>query len=228
MDPFNTLSTAATTRKIPPLREAPPAKVMLCALVASTDLERALDAVKNVTGGDGVPSAKMAGRPANSLGQLAMVCGHSASRDEGRSPPAHQGSPCARSHGTRPVRALSPRPTIGKEYRSVTPTHPTTGVLTPRKVTVRHQLVVPSSSSDDNPPLVKHDARVDLNPNGARIRYTQEPALMLYSPPPSLPPYIVLEKQIGVGCGKVLILNPTYKGKGHAKSASSNPTPRVQ
>jgi hypothetical protein len=75
---------------------------------------------------------------------------------------------------------------------------------------------------------VKHDARVDLNPNGARIRYTQEPALMLYSPPPSLPPYIVLEKQIGVGYGKVLILNPTYKGKGHAKSASSNPTPRVQ
>jgi hypothetical protein len=28
------------------------------------------------------------------------------------------------------------------------------------------------SSSNDNLPLVKHDARVDLNPDGARIRYT--------------------------------------------------------
>jgi hypothetical protein len=29
------------------------------------------------------------------------------------------------------------------------PTRPTTGILTPRKVTIRCQLVVPSSSSDD-------------------------------------------------------------------------------
>jgi hypothetical protein len=28
--------------------------------------------------------------------------------------------------------------------------------------------------------------------------------------------------------GKVLIPNPAYKEKGHAESASSNPTPRVQ
>jgi hypothetical protein len=51
--------------------------------------------------------------------------------------------------------------------------------------------VVPSSSIDDDLPLVKHDARVDLNPTGARICYTQEPALMLDSPPLSALPYIV-------------------------------------
>jgi hypothetical protein len=39
-------------------------------------------------------------------------------------------------------------------------------------VTIRCQLVVPLSSSDDDLPLVKHDARVDLNANSARIRYT--------------------------------------------------------
>jgi hypothetical protein len=171
MDPFNALSTAIATRKIPPLREAPLTKVILCALVASTDLERALDAVK-VTGGAGVPSVKMANRPANSPGWPAMVCGHSAPRDEGLSPPVRQGSPCARGHGTRLVHALSPRPTIGKEHRLITPTRPTMGVLTPRKVTIRCQLVVPSSNNDDDLPLVKHDARVELNPSGARIRYT--------------------------------------------------------
>jgi hypothetical protein len=94
VDPFNALSTTTTTRKIPPLREAPPAKVMSCALVASTDLERAFDAAKEVTGGANVPSAKMAGRPANSPGWSDMVCGHLASHDEGWSPPACQGSPC--------------------------------------------------------------------------------------------------------------------------------------
>jgi hypothetical protein len=31
-----------------------------------------------------------------------------------------------------------------------------------------------------------------------------------------------------VGCGKVLIPNPEYKGKGRTESASSNPTLRVQ
>jgi hypothetical protein len=85
-------------------------------------------------------------------------------------------------------------------------TRPTTGILTSRKVTIRRQLVVPSSSSDD-------EARVDLNTGDARIHYTQEPALMSDSPPSSLPPYIVLGQWAGVGCGKVLIPNPEYKGK---------------
>jgi hypothetical protein len=101
-----------------------------------------------------------------------MVCGQSVPRDEGRSPPVHQGSPYTRGHGTRPAHALSPHSMIGKEHRSVTPTHPTMGILTPRKVTIRHQLVVPSSSSDDDLPLMKHDARVDLNLGAVRIRYT--------------------------------------------------------
>jgi hypothetical protein len=52
------------------------------------------------------------------------------------------------------------------------------GILTPRKVTIQYQLVVPSSSSDDDLPLEKHDAWVDLNPDDVRIHYTQEPALM--------------------------------------------------
>jgi hypothetical protein len=68
---------------------------------------------------------------------------------------------------------------IGMEHRSVTPTSPTMGILTLRKVTARHQLVVPSSSSNNDLSLVKHDAWVDLNPGGTRIRYTQEPALVL-------------------------------------------------
>jgi hypothetical protein len=45
------------------------------------------------------------------------------------------------------------------------------------------------------------------------------------SPPP---PYIVLGQWVGVGCSKVLVPNPVYKGKGHTESASSNPTLRVQ
>jgi hypothetical protein len=102
------------------------------------------------------------------------------------------------------------------------------GVLTPRKVTVRHQLVVPLSSSYDDLPLVKHDAQVDLNPSGARIHHTQEPALMSHSPSPSPPRYLVSGQRVGAGYGKVLIPNPDYKGKGHTKSASSNPTARVQ
>jgi hypothetical protein len=63
MDPFNALSTTAARRKIPPLKEAPLAKVMSCALVASTYLEKDLDAAKEVTRGAGMPSVKMAGRP---------------------------------------------------------------------------------------------------------------------------------------------------------------------
>jgi hypothetical protein len=70
-------------------------------------------------------------------------------------------------------------------------TRPTMGILTPIKVTIQLRLVVPLSSSDDDLSLVKRDARVDPNPGGARIRYTQEPALMSDSPPPSPPPYIM-------------------------------------
>jgi hypothetical protein len=88
--------------------------------------------------------------------------------------------------------------------------------------------VVPSSSSDDDLPLVKHDARVNLNPGGVRIRYTQEPALMSDSPPLSPLPYIVSGQRVEVGRDKMLILNPEYQGKGRIESASSNPTPRVQ
>jgi hypothetical protein len=88
--------------------------------------------------------------------------------------------------------------------------------------------VVPSSSNDDDVSLVKHDALVDLNPRGTRSRYTQEPALMSDSPPPSPPCYIVLGQCVGVGYDKVLIPNPDYKGKGRTESASSNPTPREQ
>jgi hypothetical protein len=172
MDPFNALSTAAATRKIPSLKEASPTKVMLCALVTSTDVPKDIDAAKEVTGGAGTASVKMAGRPADSPGLPAMVCDQSVPRDEGRSPPACQGSPCIRGHGTRPIHGLSPRPMIGKEHRSVTPTRPTTGILTPRKVTIRCQLVLPLSSIDDDLPLVKRDARVDLNPTSKRIRYT--------------------------------------------------------
>jgi hypothetical protein len=52
------------------------------------------------------------------------------------------------------------------------------GILALRKVTTQRQLVIPSSSSDDDLPLVKHDARVDVNPSNALIRYTEEPAVM--------------------------------------------------
>jgi hypothetical protein len=61
---------------------------------------------------------------------------------------------------------------IRKVHRSVTPTRPTTGILTQRKVTAQRQLMVPLSSSDDDLSLVKRDARVDLNPGDAWIYYT--------------------------------------------------------
>jgi hypothetical protein len=51
---------------------------------------------------------------------------------------------------------------------------------------------------------------------------------MLDWPPLSLPPYIISEQRVGVRYGKLLIPNPTYKGKGRDELASSNPTPRVQ
>jgi hypothetical protein len=125
MDAFNDLSTAAAARKILPLKDMLPTKVMSCALVASTDLENDLDAAKEVIGGVGAPSVKMASRSANSPGRSDMVCCHSPPYDEGRSPPAHQCSPCTQGHGTHPAHALSPRLTIGKEHRSVMPTRPT-------------------------------------------------------------------------------------------------------
>jgi hypothetical protein len=51
---------------------------------------------------------------------------------------------------------------------------------------------------------------------------------MSVSPQPSSSPYIVSGQQVGVGCHKVLIPNPEYKGKGRTESASSNPTTREQ
>jgi hypothetical protein len=154
MDPFNALSTAAAARKILQLKEASPDKVMSCVLIASIDLKKDLDAAREVIGGASTPSVKMASRPANSPARSAVVCGQSVPRDEGRSPPARHGSPGTRGHETHTTHALSPRLTIGKEHRSVTPTHPTMGILTPRKVTFRRQLVVPSSSSNDDLPLL--------------------------------------------------------------------------
>jgi hypothetical protein len=121
-----------------------------------------------------------------------MVCGHSAPREECRSPLACKCCTCTQGHGTRPAHALSPRLMIEKEDRSVMPTCPTMGILTPRKVTVRHQLVVPSSSRKNDLSLVKHGTRVDLNPSGVKIHYTQESALVLDLPPSSPPHYIVL------------------------------------
>jgi hypothetical protein len=160
--------------------------------------------------------------------RLAMVCGHSAPREGGQPSPTHEGSPCTRGRGTRSAHALSPRLTIGKEHRSITPTRPTMGILTPRMVTAQCQLVLPLSSNDDDLSLVKHDARVDLNPCGVRICYTQELSLISDSPPPCPPCYIVSGQRVRVGYNKLLIPNPNYKGKGHTESASLNPTLRVQ
>jgi hypothetical protein len=71
--------------------------------------------------------------------------------------------------------------------------------------------LVPLSSSDDNLSLVKHDARVDLNPSGASICYTQEPALISDSPLPSPVRYILLGQRVGAGHGKVLFLTPIIR-----------------
>jgi hypothetical protein len=109
----------------------------------------------------------------------------------GHPSPARQSSPAAQGRGSRLVQALSPHQTIRKEHHWVMPTCPSTGVLTPKKITIRHKLVVPSSSNDDDLPLVRHNTRVDLNSDGMRICYTQEPALVLDTPLQGLPPYIV-------------------------------------
>jgi hypothetical protein len=122
MDPFNTLSTVAATRMIPPLRDASPAKVASCVLVASTDLEEALDAAKEDTRGAGTPSAMMAYRSAKSPGRQTMVGGHMTPLKVGQPSPARQSSPCAWGHGSHPFRALSPCPMIRKERQSVMPT----------------------------------------------------------------------------------------------------------
>jgi hypothetical protein len=220
------LSIAFVASAIPPLKEAAPTKVACCSLVASTDLEKALDKANEETRGANAPLATMGGRPANIDGRSAMGFDRPAPVKVGRPSPSCQGSQCARGHGTRPTRALSPCSMIGKEHRSITPMRPTMGALTPRKVIVWLALVI-NSSSDDDLPLVKHDTRVDLNPSGAWIRYTQEPALA-ESPPCSPLPYTVSGWWTGVGYGKVLIPNPDYKGKGHIESNSSNPRPRME
>jgi hypothetical protein len=181
---------------------------------------------ENIRGASG-PSVKMGGWPANTDGRPAMGVGHPASLVVGRPSPVRQGSSSAHGRGVQPARALSPRPTIRKEHRSITPTCSMTGVLSPRKVTVQRRVAVSPSSSDDDLPLVKHDAQVDLNPGGAQICYTQEPTPLMESPSHSPPPYIVSGWWRALGHGKVLIQNPNYEEKGHMESASSNPAPRV-
>jgi hypothetical protein len=184
MDPFNALSTAATARMIPPLRETPPAKVTSCMLVASTDLEKVLDTAKEVIEGADAPSATMGGQPATIGGLFTQL-------EVGQPSPACQSSPAAQGHASHPVRVLSPRPKIGKEQCSVMPMHPSMGVLTPKKITIRRQLVVPSSSSGDDLPLARYDTQIHLNSSGVRICYTLEPTLVLDSPPPNPLSYIV-------------------------------------
>jgi hypothetical protein len=116
-------------------------------------------------------------------------------------PHVRKASPSARGRGPRPGSALSPSPMIGKEHRSITPTRPTMGVLTLRKVTIPRNLVVHSNSDNDDLLLVRHDAQVDLNPDGARIHYTQEPVLLAESPMSNPPPYIIAGCRTGVGLG---------------------------
>jgi hypothetical protein len=103
MDPFNALSPATAARMIPPLREAPPTKVTSCALVTSTDLEKALDVVKDIIGGVGAPSVIMGGRPAKSPGRPAAVGGRLTPLEVGQPSPAHQSSPTAQGRGSHPV-----------------------------------------------------------------------------------------------------------------------------
>jgi hypothetical protein len=86
------------------------------------------------------------------------------------------------------------------------------GALTLRKVTVWRNMVH-SGSDDDDLPLVRHDARVDLHTGGARICYTQEPTLLAELPLSSPPPYTVEGRRMKVGHCKVLIPNPNYNGR---------------
>jgi hypothetical protein len=84
------------------------------------------------------------------------------------------------------------------------------GVLTPRKVTVCCNVEIDNGSNNDDLPLVRHNARVDLNPGGARICYTQDR---------------MVDRTV---YDNVLVLNHNYKGKECAELTSSNPAPKVQ
>jgi hypothetical protein len=75
IDPLNALSTTAAARMIPLLREAPPAKVASCVLVASTDLEKALDVAKEVIEGADAPSVTTGSQPAKSPNRPTTVGG---------------------------------------------------------------------------------------------------------------------------------------------------------
>jgi hypothetical protein len=85
------------------------------------------------------------------------------------------------------------------------------GVLTLRKVTIPRNLVVHSDSDNNDLPLVRHDAQVDLNPDGARIHYTQEPVLLVESPMSNPPPYIIAGHRTGVGLGNYLFQTPIIR-----------------
>jgi hypothetical protein len=121
MESYNVISTTATVRTIPPLKESP-MKVTSCTLVASSDLHKALDVTKDVTRGAGSPSAKMGGRPANLDGCLTMGFGRSTPPplEVGHPAPVRDASLHAHGRGLRPTSGLSPHPTIRKEHRSVT------------------------------------------------------------------------------------------------------------
>jgi hypothetical protein len=176
-------------------------------VMCARGINRLGEGLRCFIGGAGAPSVTMGGRPAKSPGRLTTVGGRLTPLDVGQLSPAWQSSPAAQDRGSHPICALSPDLMIRKEHHSVTPTCPSTGVLTLKKITIRRQLVVLSSSSDDDLPLPMHDDRVDLNPSGARICYTQELALMLDSPPPSRPPYIVSGQRVRPRYDKVLIKN---------------------
>jgi hypothetical protein len=136
--------------------------------------------MKEIIGGVGVPLAMMSDRLAKPPSRLATVGGRLTPLEVGQPSPVCHCSPAAQGRGLHPFCVLSPRPTIGKEHHLVMPRRPSTGVLTPKNITIRCLLVV------------RHDARVDLNSCGTRIYYTQEPTLMSDSPPQISPPYIVL------------------------------------
>jgi hypothetical protein len=80
-------STAAAVRAMPPLKELP-ANVTSYTLVASSDLDKALDTTKGVNRGAGTPLAKMGGRPANIDSRPAMSFGRPARHEVGRPPRA--------------------------------------------------------------------------------------------------------------------------------------------
>jgi hypothetical protein len=107
--------------------------VASCVPVASTKLEKALDAEKEDIGGADTPSAMMGSRLTKSPGQRATIGGQLTPLDVGQPSPTHQSSSVAHDRGSRPVHALSPHPTIGKEHCSVTRMRRSTGVLTPRR-----------------------------------------------------------------------------------------------